>query len=256
MEHADAVGDVLDHRQVVGDEQIGRARLLLDVLHQVDDLRLNRHVQRRDALVGDDELRVHDKGAGNADALTLAAGELVGVALGVFRCKAHLRQNLLYLLAALGLRLVHMVDVQTLADDVLHLLAGVQGCHRVLEDHLHLGAQGVVLGVAQMAADVLPVECDPACGGVIQPDDAPADGGFARAGLAHQTIGLAGIDLKADIVHGLDREVFVHLEILLQPLDLQQRGSALCCHLLRLLDLFCFCAHPGHTFLVRNLNLR
>ena len=106
-----------------------------------------------------------------------------------------------------------------------------------------------------MAADVLPVECDSACGGVIQPDDAPADGGFARAGLAHQTIGLAGIDLKADIVHGLDREVFVHLEILLQPLDLQQRGSALCCHLLRLLDLFCFCAHPGHTFLQQYIEL-
>ena len=51
--------------------------------------------------------------------------------------------------------LVHVVDVQTLADDILHLLAGVQGCHGVLKDHLHLGAQGVVLAVVQLAADIL-----------------------------------------------------------------------------------------------------
>ena len=78
MQHTDAVGDVLDHGQVVGDEQIGRAGLLLDILHQVDYLCLNGHIQRRDALVRDDELGVHDEGAGNAHALTLTAGELVG----------------------------------------------------------------------------------------------------------------------------------------------------------------------------------
>lgn len=32
-----------------------------------------------------------------------------------------------------------MVDIQPLANDILHLLAGVQRCHGVLEDHLHLG---------------------------------------------------------------------------------------------------------------------
>ncbi len=101
MEHADAVGDVLDHGQVMGDEQVGRAGLLLDVLHQVDHLRLNGHVQCRDALVGDDELGVHDEGAGNAHALALTAGELVGVTLSVLRRKADLRQNLLHLFAAL-----------------------------------------------------------------------------------------------------------------------------------------------------------
>ena len=167
MEHTDTVGDVLDHGQVVCDEQVGRTRFLLDVLHQVDDLCLDRHVQCRDALVGDDELRVHDEGAGDADTLALTAGELVGVALSVLGRKADLLQNFLHLFAALVLRFVHMVDVQALTDDVLHLLAGVQGRHRVLEYHLHLGAQGVVLGVRQTSADVLPVEGDLACGGVI-----------------------------------------------------------------------------------------
>ena len=44
-------------------------------------------IQRRDALVRDDELGVHDEGAGNAHALTLTAGELVGVCQTVFKQK-------------------------------------------------------------------------------------------------------------------------------------------------------------------------
>ena len=107
-----------------------------------------------------------------------------------------------------------------------------------MEDHLHLGAQGAVLGVGEVPADVLPVEGDLARSGIVQADDAAADGGFARAGLAHQTVGLAGVDLKTDIVHRLDREILIDAEILLQPFDLQQRGRALCCHLFRLLDHF------------------
>jgi hypothetical protein len=39
----------------VADEQIGQPELALQVLHQVDDLRLDRDVQRRDRLVADDE---------------------------------------------------------------------------------------------------------------------------------------------------------------------------------------------------------
>ena len=73
MEHTDAVRDVLDHGQVVGNEQVGRAGLLLDVFHQVDHLGLDGHIQCRDALIGNDELGVHDEGTGDAHTLALAA---------------------------------------------------------------------------------------------------------------------------------------------------------------------------------------
>ena len=58
MEHPDAVRDILDHGKVMGDEEVGRAGLLLDILHQVDHLRLNGHIQCRDALIGNDELGI------------------------------------------------------------------------------------------------------------------------------------------------------------------------------------------------------
>ena len=56
--------------------------LALEVLHEVQDLGLDRDVERRDRLVGDDEPRVERERTGEADALALAAGELVGVAVG------------------------------------------------------------------------------------------------------------------------------------------------------------------------------
>jgi hypothetical protein len=55
----------------------------LQVLQQVDDLRLDRHVERRHRLVADDQLRAPGQRPGDADALALAAGELVRIALGV-----------------------------------------------------------------------------------------------------------------------------------------------------------------------------
>ena len=73
----DPVGDVADDAEVVGDEEVGEAELLLQVLEQVEDLGLDRDVERRDGLVGDDQLRVQGERPGDADALALAAGELV-----------------------------------------------------------------------------------------------------------------------------------------------------------------------------------
>ena len=77
IHHRDPVADALDHRHVVRDEQVGEPELRLQVQHQVDDLRLDRDVERGDRLVGDDQLRPDGERAGDADALALAAGEFV-----------------------------------------------------------------------------------------------------------------------------------------------------------------------------------
>ena len=53
--------------------------LALQLLEQIQDLRLDGHIERRDRLVGDDEIRVRGERAGDADALLLSAGELVRI---------------------------------------------------------------------------------------------------------------------------------------------------------------------------------
>ena len=85
IHHRDAVGDVFDDVQIMRDEQVRQPHALLQIVREVDHLRLNRHIQRGDRLVADDELRLDGERAGNADALALAAGKLVGKRLACSR---------------------------------------------------------------------------------------------------------------------------------------------------------------------------
>ena len=71
---------MLDHGDVVGDEEQGQAELALELLQHVQHLGLDRDVERADRLVADDQLRLKDQRAGDPDALALATGELVRIA--------------------------------------------------------------------------------------------------------------------------------------------------------------------------------
>jgi len=74
---------------LVGDEEQREAKLLLQILQQVDDLRLNRDVERRDRLVADDQFGLGRERPGDADALALTAGELVRITIAVLRIQTH-----------------------------------------------------------------------------------------------------------------------------------------------------------------------
>jgi len=73
VHYPDTARDVLDHRQAVRDEQIGKAQLLLQVLKQVNDLGLDRDVERGDGLVANYEAWIERQRAGYSDPLALAA---------------------------------------------------------------------------------------------------------------------------------------------------------------------------------------
>ena len=64
MHHRDPVADLLDQRQVVGDEQVGQAQLAAQPLEQVQHLRLDQHVERGHRLVADHEGRVAARSPG------------------------------------------------------------------------------------------------------------------------------------------------------------------------------------------------
>ena len=73
IHHCDAVGDVFYDGKIVRDENVGEPKPVLQVAQQVQDLRADRHIQRRHRLVADDEFRFDRECAGNRDALALAA---------------------------------------------------------------------------------------------------------------------------------------------------------------------------------------
>ena len=138
-----------DDAEVVRDEDVRQRELVLQVVEQVDDLRLDRHVERRDRLVGDDQARVERERARDADALPLAAGELVRVAVVVLGREPDDVHQLLH--APLGARSRDWPWMhERVGDDRADALARVERRVRILEDHLHLAPQR-----AQRAPDEL-----------------------------------------------------------------------------------------------------
>ena len=71
--HNDSRAKLANDPQVVADEHQREIESLLEVSHQVGDLRLDREIERCDRFVGDDQRRPQDDRTGNADALTLSA---------------------------------------------------------------------------------------------------------------------------------------------------------------------------------------
>ena len=75
----DVVGELGDDAEVVRDHDDRHVELLLQLVHQAQDLRLRRHVERGRRLVGDQELRVVDQRHRDHHALPHAARELVRI---------------------------------------------------------------------------------------------------------------------------------------------------------------------------------
>ena len=237
IHHRDAVADVAHDREVVGDEQVGQPEVRLEVFEQVDDLRLDRHVERRDGLIGHDEGGLHGERAGDADPLPLAARELVRVAAGEVGVEPDGFEQLAHpLLAASALQ---TVDHHRLRHDAAHAHARVQRGVGVLEDHLHLppvgaqiaprergqidrtaaGGRGRIVVAVRVGAVVTAVlvrvrhdvagvarrgEQDIAGGGAVELQDRAPGGRLAAARLADEAERLALADRERDAVHGLD----------------------------------------------------
>lgn len=88
FKNGDLIADVLNDCEVVGNEEISKVELFLEVHQKVDDLGLDRDIECTDRFVADDELRFDGEGAGNADTLALASAKFVGEAAGVGRVEA------------------------------------------------------------------------------------------------------------------------------------------------------------------------
>ena len=172
VHHRHAVADVLHEPQVVGDEEIRQLQPRLQVQKQLHHLRLNRDVQRRHGLVGDDERRAERQRARDADALPLAAAELVRIPVQVAALEPHEIEELGHPCPALLAR-AQLVDDERLLHDVAHAHPRVERRVGILEDDLHVAARQPH-PLARERQDVLAAEPDLARRGLHQAQHAPA----------------------------------------------------------------------------------
>ena len=117
------------------DEEDGHAELILQVAHDVEDLRLGGDVEGGGGLVSDEQARAAGEGHGDHDALAHAAAELVAIGIQQARRlrEAHAVQQLDGIFG--GLRLA---GIAMQADGLDHLVADsvhrAERGHRFLED--------------------------------------------------------------------------------------------------------------------------
>jgi len=202
VHHCDAIGDVPHDSEVVRNEQVREVELLLQPLEEIDDLRLDRDVECRHRLVRDDEVGIERDCAGQADALALAARELVRVTPGRIGREADDLQEVANLCVGLALGR-ETVGPQWLADDASNAVAGIEGRIRILEHHLHATAQRPQLVLAQLR-DVATLEQDAPGGRLVEPQDRATDGRLATPGLPDEPDRLTALDLQRDVVDGTD----------------------------------------------------
>lgn len=124
---ADTAADMMHHSQIMGNKQIRQSQLLLQPLQHIDDLHLHGYVEGRNGLIAEHAFRLQGQGAGDADALPLAAAEFMGIALGRFGPQVDHLQESLYGLPPFLRRGAQAVIPQGFTDNVADGHTGVQG---------------------------------------------------------------------------------------------------------------------------------
>ena len=185
-----------DDVEVVRDEDVGEPELALQVLEQVEDLRLHRDVERRDRLVADDQLRVDGERAGDADALPLAAGELVREAVVVLRVEADDLEQLLHAALDLGVgadACAPRAPRAMMKPTRLRGFSDAYGSWKIIIISRRIGR----ISARESCVMSRPVEDDLAAGRVEQAHDAARHRRLAAAGLADDAERLALLDGEA-----------------------------------------------------------
>ncbi len=118
---------MMDNEQIMRNEQICNAELILQFLKHIDNLRLNGNIQRGYGLIADDEARIHGKCTRDADSLPLTAGKLMRITGGMLSIQTdHFHEVHDFIVAVLFCR-VEMMDIQRLTDDILDGHTRIQG---------------------------------------------------------------------------------------------------------------------------------
>jgi hypothetical protein len=81
VHHGDVIGQITHNPEIVSNEENGHAELLTQLAQQLDDLRLDRNVQRRRGFIGHQEFGLGRQSHRDHDALLHSAGQFVRITL-------------------------------------------------------------------------------------------------------------------------------------------------------------------------------
>ena len=187
--------DLVGHRQglglVMGHEHRGHADALLDTLEFNPHVLAQIGVERRQRFIEQQHVRLDDDGAGERNALLLAAGEFLGIAppeigqLHQFERSCHLAPG------------VFLVDIAVVEPEGHILGHGLVRKQRVVLEH-----QAKVALVDRHIIDPLALDGDVPFGGIEQARDHAQGCGLAASGRPQKRDEAAFLDIQRHLVHG------------------------------------------------------
>src|SRR6266540_548611 len=210
------VGELGDDAQIVRDQDDRRARFLAQRAHEVEDLRLDRHVECCGRLVGDKKVGLAGERHRDHDALAHAAGEPVRIVVEapLGRWDVHAAQHLDRSFPRGGAR-QRPVAQYAFGDLFADGECRVERSHRLLEDHRQaVTAKLAHLGCGKLREiDALEtyLAIDASGGRGDEAHDRERGNALAAAGFADDGERVASVERKADAVDrgelaGFDRE--------------------------------------------------
>ena len=205
IHHRDFVGTAGNDTEVVGDDDHRHVPPALLARQEIEDLRLDRHVERGGRLVGDQEFRFARQRDRNRHPLPHAAGELMRILRQPLfgRGNADRGEQFDAALAGGGIVEFEMLlqRLDQLGADGQHR---IERRHRILEHHRQRPAAQLAQFLRRKLQQVLPIEHHTAgelCLLRQQLQDGPRQHGLAAAGFADDAERLACADSEIDMVH-------------------------------------------------------
>jgi hypothetical protein len=200
-------GELRDHRETMRDQEIGELEFLLKFLKKQEHLSADGDIEGGDGFIGNDERGAKNQGAGDTNALTLAAGEFVRIAVHGIVGQADAAEELRGAREAIVAREIWFVNCQRFSSDFTDAHTGIQGSERILEDHLHLAALRTQSFSGEMP-EVVAFEKNCAVVGLHQAEKHASEGSFAAAALADNGKGFARLDEEAYVINGDEAVTF------------------------------------------------
>ena len=227
IHHDDPVGGRGDHAEIVGDHQHRGLDLRPQQLDEIEDLRLDRHVERGGGFVGDQQAGPAGDRHRDHHPLAHAAGQLVRIVMGAaFGCgDAHLLQELHRPAHRVAAAQSEMLD-QHLGDLESDGVDRIETGHRLLKDHRDDAAANRQHFALRQGGEVATVELD---GALLdhallaeQTHDRERRYRFARAAFPDEPDDLAPADAETHVLEHPDGAVD-GVENDVELVDLQQR---------------------------------
>jgi hypothetical protein len=184
VHHHYPVAHMLYYRQIMRDKQVGDSSLLLQILKETDNLRLDGHVECADRFVTNDEFRLDRQRPGDANPLALAAAEFVRVAASMAWVQPHCRQQARHPGFPPGSAPGKPMNIECLADDVFDRHPRIERVVRILKHHLDPPSTSPQVGPVQVA-NIIVIEKDGAGRWFDQSHNGTAQGRLAAAAFSH-----------------------------------------------------------------------